>query len=70
MKITNDHYNHFPDSAWTRDERNVYITDDSGCVWEIKTNPSGGVQVRPIVGGNQVVVLPVAGNTIVVRAEP
>lgn len=72
MKVTNDHYKHTKTDAWQHDnERVVYITDDSGCTWEIRPDRSSGIAVRALgtgQGDDQVSVHARVGNEVVVRA--
>lgn len=71
MRVTNDHFKS-QSSAWRYDnERVVYVTDDQGCTWEIRSATGGGVQVRTLGTGcadDQISAHGRAANMMVLRS--
>lgn len=71
MKITNDHYKHKTSGAWLYHDSEVYITDDRGAVWCIRSDPQDGIIVTAHgtgAGDDQIAAFARVGNQFTLRA--
>jgi len=69
MKIDTDYYNHFPNTKIEADREKVWLTDETGAVWEVYAM-EGGLRVRSISTPRESIsVRPEASNTITLHAR-
>lgn len=73
MKVTNGYHGLNPAAAWRFDNENsVFVEDDYGSSWSIRSGINGGILVRCLGnsrGHGQIVIAAQVSNEIVLRSE-
>ena len=69
MKIDTDYYNHFPNTKVEKTCRTVWVTDDTGVVWEFCAK-EGGMRVRSTSTPRDAIsIRSEASNTVTLHAR-
>ena len=62
LSVTNDHFNHRPETRWDHQAPVIYVTDEHGVTWELRSTKIG-LQVRSLGRKHQ------GDDSIRIRAE-